>query len=285
MAEMMIKIIELTAVMFTSVFSHVQGMVMALNDPGTRKTHNALLSAVREWLPAWASIALVTLVAIIQPKGLNTIGINPDLKTANFAAAVEGFCWFAGVLILFFFLYRFVLGKKSPNEFDVRSSDRPEIVSMINIRDGLERFVYLSILPVGVIAEEFVYRGYLVLLWGERSGNVLLWGALSVGFSIIVHLYQGINLRNLCIHFVLAASLTAITILTNNLLAAITGHLFNNLAFTLNTWRLADNQELVPDEKSRTKMQEYLWIVFACINFALVISFFAWALEIRFSVS
>jgi hypothetical protein len=70
MAEMMIKIIELTAVMFTSVFSHVQGMVMALNDPGTRKTHNALLSAVREWLPAWASIALVTLVAIIQPKGL-----------------------------------------------------------------------------------------------------------------------------------------------------------------------------------------------------------------------
>jgi len=280
----MIRIIEFAAVMFTSVFSHVQGMILALNTSDTSKTQNAFQSAVREWLPAWASITLVALVAFIQPEGLNAIGINPDLKTANFSAAVEGFCWFAGVLILFYFIYRIVLGKKNPNEFDVRLSERPEVVGVSAIRGSLERFVYLSILPVGVIAEEFVYRGYLVLLWGERSGNMLLWGALSVVFSIIVHLYQGINLRNLLIHLVLAASLTAVTILTNNLMAAITGHLFNNLAFTLNTWRLADHQGLVPAEKSRTRMQEFFWALFACINFTLVIAFFAWALEIRFAV-
>lgn len=282
---MMIRIIEFAAVMFTSVFSHVQGMILALNAPDEYKTRNAFQNAVREWLPAWASIALVTLVAFIQPEGLNAIGINPEVKTANFAAAVEGFCWFAGVLILFYFIYRIVLGRKNPNDFDVHLSERPEIVSVSAIRGSLERFVYLSILPVGVIAEEFVYRGYLVLLWGERSGDMLLWGAASIGFSIIVHLYQGINLRTLIIHLVLAASLTAVTILTKNLLAAITGHLFNNLAFTLNTWRLADNQGLVTAEKSRTRMQEFFWVLFACINFALVIAFFAWALEIRLAVS
>jgi membrane protease YdiL (CAAX protease family) len=278
------NLIEFAAVFFSSILSHINGMVQSIKNPDSVKKNSAYETALKEWIPAVTGIAVVALVALMQPGGLNSIGINLEVKAANFAAAVEGFCWFAAILILVYFIYRFGSGRKRPNEFEVRTSDRPEIVETAKFRSGLERLVYFSILPVCVIAEEFVYRGYLVLLLGSRSGTCLPWALFSVALSVIVHLYQGRDLRNILIHLLLATSLVGITMVTKNLFASIIGHLFNNLAFTFNIWRLADHQGLVPAEEKPKGLVSLFWILFALVNLYLVLAFFVWTIDIRFSI-
>ena len=278
------NLIEFAAVFFSTVLSHVNGMVKSIKDPDSIKKNSAYETALKEWIPAVTGIAVVALVALMQPGGLNSIGINLEVKAGNFAAAVEGFCWFTAILILVYFIYRFGSGRKKPNEFEVRTSDRPEIIETAKFRSGIERLVYISILPVCVIAEEFVYRGYLVLLLGGRSGTYLPWALFSIALSVIVHLYQGRDLRNILIHLLLATSLVGITVVTKNLFASIVGHLFNNLAFTFNIWRLADHQGLVPNEEKPKTSATIFWIFFALVNLYLVLAFFAWTIDIRFSI-
>jgi len=280
----MFKLIEFIAVIATTVLNHIHGMVLAISHPDQVREQSASQIAVKEWIPAVSGIAVVTLVASFQPDGLNAIGVDLEVKARNFAALVEGFCWFAGILILVYFIYRFGFGRKKPNEFDVRISERPEVIETAKFRSGVERLVYLSILPVCVIAEEFVYRGYLVLYLGSRSGAYLPWAVFSVVLSVIVHLYQGRDLRNILIHLLLAVSLVGITLLTKNLFASITGHLFNNLAFTLNVWRLSDDQGLVPSSEKQKTVVNFAWILFALLNLYLVLAFFVWAIDIRFSI-
>ena len=58
-------------------------------------------------------------------------------------------------------------------------------------RSTWERIVFLPILFLGVIGEELLYRGYLVLILGNETGFMALWVLLSIVLSVVAHLYQG----------------------------------------------------------------------------------------------
>jgi membrane protease YdiL (CAAX protease family) len=112
-------------------------------------------------------------------------------------------------------------------------------VRMFSIqRTILERMVFLPILFLGVISEELLYRGYLVLILGNEVGPVLLWILLSVLLSVVAHLYQGRS--RIIWHLLFAIIATSTTALTGSILMSTAMHLYVNLISALKVWSMAD---------------------------------------------
>ena len=278
------EIIEFTAVFLCTVAHHLYSMVLSIRHPCLIKKKSAIQTAFSVWLSALSAIAIITFVSVTRKEGIQSIGINPSDKAENFRGAVGGFLWIAIVLIAAYFFQKWVLHNKKPNEFNIQDSDRPEVIEILKFKSGLERTVFLSTLPLRVIAEELVYRGYLILSLGSRTGFFVPWVIFSVFLSVIVHLYQGRKFKIILLHILLTSSWVGITLLTRNLFASIAAHLFNNLAFTINVWKLADNQGCETQEKKGGLSAPLIWVLFSCLNFLFVLIVFIWAFDLRLTV-
>lgn len=126
-------------------------------------------------------------------------------------------------------------------------------------------------LPFVVMAEEIVYRGYLVLLLGTRTGMYVPWMILSVILSIVIHLYQGIKLVNIVSHLAFASLFIGLTVATQNLAAAIGPHLVYNFIYTVRIWgqeRRKEDQQLVRPFNQKKKLA---YSTFIAINVLMLL--------------
>jgi membrane protease YdiL (CAAX protease family) len=69
---------------------------------------------------------------------------------------------------------------------------------------------------LGVIAEDLVFRGYLVLGLGARTGSYFPWMVLSIILSIAAHLYQGVSWKLMLGQGLFALIFTGVSLITNN---------------------------------------------------------------------
>jgi len=110
-------------------------------------------------------------------------------------------------------------------------------------RTRLKRFVSALIMPLSIISEEILYRGYLVLYLGNIYNSLILFGFSSIFLSVLSHLYQGKG--RIINHLVFASAMVFITIITGKILLAISVHLLNNYLVIFTRWRIS-NKETVP---------------------------------------
>jgi len=92
-----------------------------------------------------------------------------------------------------------------------------------------DRLLYATVLPFSAVAEETVYRGYLVLLFSESAGVLSPWIALSIGLSIMIHLYQGVRAATLLFHIAVASLMIELTLYTGGIEGPIAVHAWWNL--------------------------------------------------------
>ncbi|MGB8645349.1 MAG: CPBP family glutamic-type intramembrane protease [Anaerolineae bacterium] len=245
---------EFIAVVSVGVLPAVLGSVMQLSRPEVVVRMTAGEQLLNRGLRALMIIAVVMLVALDQPGGLTALGM-PRANNESLVATMWGLIVMGGALWIYVAV-RTIVSRLRPNAAAAPAPvpPRPWLASTTVYRSGWERVAFLVVLAFTVIAEDLVFRGYLVLWWGARTGTFIPWAVLSVALSVLVHLYQGrgapapdglpvsplrtpLMLRTILFHAGLAGLFVGVTVVTHNLAAAIVPHLWYDIVWTVGVWR------------------------------------------------
>jgi membrane protease YdiL (CAAX protease family) len=171
------------------------------------------------------AILLVLYISASRLDEFHSIGLNLSEALSPMALLVTGLL--TGYLLLIFVFSRF----RSKKVRDETANLRQTTLAALRYSDTTgfwKKLFAFGDLWLAVIGEELVYRGYLILLLGRQTGNLIPWIAFSVTLSIVVHLYQGRTWRLAISHMILASLFIFAAVVTNSLFAAIIPHLVYN---------------------------------------------------------
>ena len=186
-------------------------------------------------------ILLAMYVAAIQPGGLLSIGLNFKLSELPKVIIVGGLA--TGYLSLIF-VFSKLHSKKTREERELLQRQTFLSLGYSTYRTISDRFFSLVNLWLSVIAEELIYRGYVILLLGSRTGTYIPCIMLSIIFSVLVHLYQGFNWRIVLGHIFLASVFIVVIMVTKNLVTALVPHLVYDTIWLSRRWASAPNEDI-----------------------------------------
>ncbi len=263
---------QVCAVFFVAIAPYIVGSIQHLRHPERIRMDAPSDSLLSRWLMAAAAITVVGLVALDQPAGLGSIGIYLG-SDKNFAAAWAGLMAIAGLFAALFAITAIVRLIRKPGA-STSGAPKPQVREQTLYRDRWERLAFLAVLPFVVIAEDMVYRGYLVLLLGTRTGTFVPWIILSIALSVLLHLYQGPHLRFILFHMISAGFFIALVLATHNLLAAIIPHLYYDFVWAIGAWRRAERPKEETPGPIKSTEHKLAYLTFIGGN-ALVLLLFA----------
>ncbi|MCL4530123.1 MAG: CPBP family glutamic-type intramembrane protease, partial [Chloroflexi bacterium] len=241
-------ILEFCAILLIGVLNYLLGTFFWIKNLDFKTGFSASDHLLNRWLSAMSTIVVVLLVANNQPNGVAFVGLYPSGKNNNISALLSGIAITYVALLVYALIYRLISRTKGKKETapDLDMSN-PLIAEDIKYHDWRERLAYLTVLPLMIISEDLVFRGCLVWFLGNKTGTFLPWVIISIALSIIMHLYQGRNLRTVITHFIYASVFVGLLIIFRNLLAAISAHLFLDTLFTAQIWlRIKAQDNLIP---------------------------------------
>ncbi len=268
----MIILFEVDAVFFVGIAPYIVGSIQHLRHPERPLTGTPSDRLLNRWLRAIAGIAVVGLVALDQPGALGSIGIYLG-SSKNIAAVSYGLIAIAGVIVILMAINAIPRLIRKPGA-STPPAAKPHLTEVNLYRDIWDRLAFLAVLPFEVIAEDMVYRGYLVLLWGTRTGTFIPWIILSIALSVVLHLYQGLQLRMIIFHVLAAGLFIALLLTTHNLLAAIVPHLYYDFLWATGAWRRAARAKEETARPVKRTEQKLGYLAFIGGN-ALVLLLFA----------
>ncbi|MFT3890782.1 MAG: CPBP family intramembrane metalloprotease [Anaerolineales bacterium] len=256
-------ILEFAAILFVGILNHVIGALFYSKRPEYHKSVTVTERLLGNWVGSISAIVVVLLVAIDQPNGFASIGVVTGLNAiSNNENAVELGVIFVSIFIIVMMGIQKIINhlRKRTPEKEVDLSN-PAVTGLYQYQSLLERLAYLTVLPLLVISEDLIYRGYLVLLFGNKSHSFLPWVIVSVILSVIIHLYQGRKVRYIFYQASLALLFIGLAIGTGNILAPIAGHLFYDILWTFRVWRAEKSIETQTVKSSKSKVFAYLAFV------------------------
>lgn len=193
----------------------------------------------------FGSILLALYIAAMQPAGLLSIGLNLNPSELPKVIIIGGLA--TGYLSLIF-IFSKLRSKKSREERE--SLQRQIFVSLgySTYKTNSDRIFSLINLWASVIAEELIYRGYLILLLRSHTGTYIPWILLSITFSVFMHLYQGFNWKIVVAHIFLASVFIVVILITNNIITALLPHLVYDTIWMSKRWVNASAQDAYQPE-------------------------------------
>lgn len=242
-------ILEFVSIIFVSVIPQLASGFVAASRPDSIRSSTPLEILIRYWTGSVSAIVVVLLVAVGQPNGTASVGIvtpSTPLAASNANAILVGIISVVLMILATYVAHGLsrLLGRSVPDEpFNVSN---PWVVMLLRYQEFWGRFAHVTVVPLTVIAEEMVYRGYLVLFLGSQTRAFIPWIILSIALSVLVHLYQGRNAKSLALHALYAALFIALVLLTNNILTPIVAHVYFNMISASQTWRRAEELGVQP---------------------------------------
>jgi membrane protease YdiL (CAAX protease family) len=230
-SQFILEILIVTVIIIGNVF----GSIFRLKYPefGSSDNYPAFLRWSDGFLYSFLIICFMCYIALNQPNGLAAIGLRRLTVDDFIDYSLRGIVILSGFMLLYVAGNRIIRGKK---EIDNQPLHR--LVS--GYQAVWERLGFVVALIIGVVAEEWVYRGYLVLLLGEKTNAFLVCALLSAFLSVLVHLYQGRSL--LVFHFLFAIVAIGVTIWTDSIVMAVSMHIFQDVVATIKVWNQIDKQ-------------------------------------------
>lgn len=180
-------------------------------------------------------IMLMLYIASRSPEGWKKIGLH-----INDVDLAETGVLLAGVLLLYLFAYLQAALIK-PKKVDAVS----QMFGDFDTRP--QRLAYWLSMLVGILAEELVFRGYLVLWLGAQTGNIVFWAIVSVVLSVLAHLYQGVS--RIGMHVIMATTLVLVAITAGNIVLVVLFHIFWNSVQVFRIWAQMDAGRKIAAEK------------------------------------
>lgn len=233
-------------VVFTIIWNQISSSLLVLNNQDYVKLANNKLSNSRKILANYeanvASLLLMIYIATNHSGGLSPMGLSlkqVDIPKLIFIGSVA-----TGYLLLIFVRPFFLYPQQRKDEEEKQKIDF-ELRGYASYKTFWERFAFLGAIWLGVIVEELVYRGYLILFLGVQTGTFFPWIILSIGLSIGVHFYQGITWRRAFSHAFFAIVFIIVVLITRNIIVAIIPHLIYNTIWFLIRWIRASRAETI----------------------------------------
>lgn len=267
-------ILEFVAVMTVGVLPNLLAAFLHLrNADYLRKFEQLSVSEKLPniWLGAVGSISVVLLVAYQQPTGFASVGIRSGQWGSNILAVLIGFFGINIFLILFALGQKIILSifrHPSPPALDKSS---PSVTDNLSYEDNWERIANLTVLPFSTIAEDLIYRGYLILLLGKLTNTFLPWALISIFIMVLLHIYQGRTTRRIIYHILLAGFFAVLTITTQNILAPITAHVYHNFIHRVKLWSLMTKQDQPMPTSANSTKRKLAYALFSVANIIILI--------------
>jgi membrane protease YdiL (CAAX protease family) len=190
-------------------------------------------------------ILLAAYVAMSHPEGWAYIGLRFNEESLPRIIIVTSAATF--YLLLIFIIAKF-RSQKERQKIEQRKNDIFEAGRWTDLKSFWERAAYLPTLWIGILAEDLIFRGYLIFGLRAQTGLLLPWIILSVSFSILVHLYQGTGWRILLGQGIFAIIFITVSLLAQNIIAAIIPHLVYDTIWMLQGWANMPKKEPQPNE-------------------------------------
>jgi hypothetical protein len=193
-------------------------------------------------LGRWIGIIfLLFYIAMNHSNGLFSIGLGFGRNGIPKIILVAGIT--TGYLLLIFVLGR-LRSKKIQEQTETVRRSIFAAGAFSTYRGFWGRSAYLLTLWLGVIAEDLVFRGYLVLGLVAQTGDYFLWIVLSIALSIAAHLYQGTSARLMLGQGLFALIFIGVSLITNNVITAIIPHLVYDTVWLLRGWAKDSKDEV-----------------------------------------
>jgi membrane protease YdiL (CAAX protease family) len=213
-------------------------------------------------------IAAVLLVALGQPEGLASIGIRLGQPVVLTDALLTSLLIVVSILVAVL-VVRLLLGPRLKRD---ETSPHGRLLEFAFHKTRWDRMLYATVMPFSAVAEEMTYRGYLVLLFADRTGNLVPWILLSIGLTITIHLYQGIRVPLILFHTVYAALMIWLTLYSGGIEGPILIHATWNTVNFIRTWQAADREVAQDRPGSPRGIPRVGYILFVALNLLLLTS-------------
>ena len=226
-------VLEFFVVFSIAILPQILGSIFSMKDPEHLRKFSPVQRTASN-LGRWSGIILLLIyIALDHPPGLWFIGLRFPSSGLPLALLVSGFT--TVYLSLVFVLPRFRSRQFQEQTESVRRSIFA--AGAFDTYHGLwGKLSYLFTLWLGVVAEDLVFRGYLVLGLGALTGSYFPWIVLSIFFSVASHLYQGLDRRIMLGQVIFAAIFTTVSLITGSVITAIIPHLVYDTIWLLRGW-------------------------------------------------
>jgi len=194
-------------------------------------------------LKEFGVIFVLLYISMQQPGRLLSIGVDfTQLENSMFVGLIV-----LGISAgLYAIGYRIATGKKPEIDYSQK-----HVQIRLSYQKLSLRALYIVNLVLASIEEEMIFRGYFILLWGQRTNAVTLFALISGTFFIAMHLYQGKKAIAYLILF--TAGVTISTILSGGIMIAISAHIFHNLISSVGLWHHEAKKRRKENEKETCK--------------------------------
>ncbi len=236
-------IIEMLAVASASIVPWSLATVVNLKHLDRGSPYSVPVQFILQLTQSMPIILLILYIALNQPSRLMSIGFfwpipMEDIGVLNSVTGVLlGGVVIHSFIVLPFSLYFAFTRKVLKKETDF---SKPAKAWFSKYRTPWERCGLLTVLLLSAIAEELVFRGYLVLLLSERTGALFLCAGVSVILFAAIHLQYGPSKIPYYVWY--AISITWLTVSSRNVVWAIAVHWGGNVTSAFMSW-------VSPDEK------------------------------------
>jgi membrane protease YdiL (CAAX protease family) len=226
--------IEFLVIFAIAILPEITGSIFILQDREllVRGSSNKQ-KIVSRWIRHISIIILVIYIAANQPSGLSSIGLSFEPSEIPGILIVGGL---TTAYLLLIFLFSKLRSKPEQDKTDKLAKSIFEAGAFHVYSGSLEKVTFLISMWLGVVAEELVYRGYIVLALGFQTGTFIPWVILSILLSVCIHLYQGAERRIMLSHVFFAIIFITVTLITKNIITAMIPHLIYDTVWLLRGW-------------------------------------------------
>lgn len=183
----------------------------------------------------WFSIILVIMyIVVVSNSSFRIIGIDK----LSFFEYLDLFLYGLLIWLVIGLIIQIISRYSRKDDYWSRIED--DIYVLFRCETQFQRLITALVVPIAVVSEEMLFRGFLIIYLGRIYNSMLFFGIISIVLSVTSHLYQGKTL--IMNNFVFSIVLVVITIITGKILLATIIHLINNNIVVFSRWRIENKK-------------------------------------------
>jgi membrane protease YdiL (CAAX protease family) len=230
-----VNILEFLTVVFVGILPGVISSLIIAKEPEKGSIYGKYAHVLIQLTQSLAAISLLLFIASQHADGKRNLGLSFNKLGFGEVAVL----W-VGLVLLYLYAYL-------QKEIQKEQTQKPANQIYMDYQTKPERTLCWISMVFAVCAEDLLYRGYLVLWIGEKTGNLAGWAIISVGLSVLVHLYQGIT--RIGYHIIMASTFVIIAFMAGNIYLVIVFHIFWNTLQITRLWEKMDSKKKTHDEE------------------------------------
>ena len=222
--------LEFVTVFLVGILPSAVASIAIFIDPRIIVKQNKYLDLLIQFVKVASIITLLLYISSRHNEGINIVGFSSNgFNSLGILVMLLGF-----LLLFSYTSFNAHIQKRSGSI----PKTNPAATNMMRYKTFSERVLFWISMATGVLAEDMLYRGYLVLGIGVLTGNWVLWVLISICLSIIIHLYQREALIGY--HIIIATTFVLVASIMGNIVLVVIFHLLWNTLQVIRIWQKAD---------------------------------------------